>query len=142
MAGHPICPRTLIWPRRLCARSRSDRRIRSRRRVAAYDGARDSACRPPVQPPPLRPSAADERDILSESFGGSGLLEQLNSSARVVGQRKDLVEIDLWLHAVALDDALEPRPGVERLGVLDAIPLVHAARPAAFGPNQPVPSTS
>src|SRR5882757_6922575 len=109
-------------------RSRSDRRIRSRRRVAAYDGARDSACRPPVQPPP-RPSAADERDILSESFGGSGLLEQLNSSARVVGQRKDLVEIDLWLHAVALDDALEPRPGVERLGVLDAIPLVVPVKP-------------
>ena len=75
-------------------------------------------------------------EIFSESFGGSGLLEKLNPSARVVGHRKDLVEIDLWLHAVALDDALEPRPGVECLGVLDAIPLVHAARPAAFGPDE------
>src|ERR1700681_536843 len=75
-------------------------------------------------------------EIFSESFGGSGLPEQLNPSARVVGHRKDLVEVDLWLHAVALDDALEPRPGVERLGVLEAIPLVHAARPAAFGPDE------
>src|SRR5258705_11848482 len=75
-------------------------------------------------------------ETFSESFGGSGLLEQLNPSARVVGHRKDLVEIDLWLHAVALEDALEPRPGVERLGVLDAIPLVHAAHPAAFAPNK------
>src|ERR1700681_3263117 len=62
--GHAGAPR----PRLKSARSRSDRRIRSRRRVAAYDGARDSACHPLVQPPPLRPSAADERDILSESF--------------------------------------------------------------------------
>src|SRR5271156_5080380 len=74
--------------------------------------------------------------VIRNSSGGSGLLEQLNPSARVVGHRKDLVEIDLWLHAVALDDALEPRPGVERLGVLDAIPLVHAAGPAAFGPDE------
>src|ERR1700750_3144355 len=76
------------------------------------------------------------REIFSQSFGGSGLPEQLNLSARVVGHRENLVEIDLWLHAVALDDALEPRPGVERLGVFDTIPLVHAACPAAFGPNE------
>src|SRR5258708_5014141 len=75
-------------------------------------------------------------EICSGSFGGNRLLEQLNLAARVVCYRKNLVKIDLRLHAVALDDALEPRPGVERLGVLDALPLVHAARPAAFGPDK------
>jgi hypothetical protein len=51
--------------------------------------------------------------VIRNSFGGSGLLEQLNPSARVVGHRKDLVEIDLWLHAVALDDALAARGMVD-----------------------------
>src|SRR5882757_5506419 len=69
-------------------------------------------------------------------FGGHGLLEELDLAACVVGHRKDLVELDLRVHAVALNDAVEPRPSVERPGVLDALPLVDAARPIAFVPDE------
>lgn len=64
-------------------------------------------------------------EIPPRLFGGHGLLEEPDLAARVVGHRKDLVELDLRLHAVALHDAVEPRSGIERLGVLDALPLVH-----------------
>src|SRR5580704_7328180 len=64
------------------------------------------------------------------------LLEELDLSARVVGQREDLVELDLRVHAVALDDAVEPRPAVEDLGVLAGLPLVDASGPAPLAPDE------
>src|SRR3984893_1587038 len=69
-------------------------------------------------------------------FGGHGLLGEFDFAARVVGHRKHLVELDQRLHAVALHDAVPPWSGVERLGVFDALPLVHAARPTAFAPDE------
>jgi hypothetical protein len=56
--------------------------------------------------------------LSSRSFGSHGLVEELNLAARVARYRKDLIELDLRFHAVALHDAVEPWPGVERLGVL------------------------
>src|SRR5215471_19258771 len=71
-----------------------------------------------------------------QSFGCRRFLEEFDLAARVVGERKDLVELDLRRHAVALHDAVEPWPAVERFGVLNALPLVHATRPAAFAPDK------
>jgi hypothetical protein len=69
-------------------------------------------------------------------FGRHSLFEEFHLATRVVGDREDLVELDLRLHAVALYNAVEPRSAVERLGVLDALPLIHASRPAAFAPDE------
>src|SRR5690349_868873 len=77
-------------------------------------------------------SKADKHQL----FGSYGFLEQLDLAARVVGHRKNLIKLDLRFHAVALDDAVEPRSVVERLGFFDALPLVYAARPSAFAPDE------
>src|SRR4029077_13150935 len=47
-----------------------------------------------------------------------------------------LVEFDLRAHAVALDDAVEPRPAVEDVGVRAGLPLIDASRPAALAPDE------
>src|SRR4029077_13885766 len=44
--------------------------------------------------------------------------------------------LDLRIHAVALADAGEPRPAVERLGVGAALPQIDAASPAILGINE------
>src|SRR6266849_11129964 len=64
------------------------------------------------------------------------LLEELDAPARVVGQREDLIELDLRAHAIALDDAVEPRAAVEDLGVLASLPLIDTSRPAALAPDE------
>src|SRR5512147_1499122 len=64
------------------------------------------------------------------------LLEELDAAAYVVGQREDLVELDLRTHTIALDDAVEPRSTVEDLGILAGLPLIDAARPAALAPDE------
>src|SRR5438034_8118954 len=45
---------------------------------------------------------------------GSLLFMQFDSAAGVVGHGKELVEVDLRLHAVVLDNSVQPRPGVNR----------------------------
>src|SRR5262245_34014352 len=64
------------------------------------------------------------------------LLEQLDRAPRVVSQREHLVELDLRMHAVPLDDPVEPRSGVEGLGGLKRLPLIDTTRPAAFAPDE------
>src|SRR5262249_29601611 len=75
-------------------------------------------------------------DAIHRLPGGLGLPEKLDLAACIIGDRKDLVEVDLRIHAVAFDNAVEPRPAIKGLGVLDALPLVDAARPAAFTPDE------
>src|SRR5437899_6977398 len=65
-----------------------------------------------------------------------GLPEPLDGAARVVGQREHFVELDLRMHAVALDDPGEPRTAVERLRVIESCPLIDAAGPAALAPDE------
>src|SRR5690242_7823124 len=50
-------------------------------------------------------------------------------SGRIVGDTCRLEELDLRVHAVALADAVEPGPGVERLGCGPCLPQVDAAGP-------------
>src|SRR5262245_26106046 len=64
------------------------------------------------------------------------LLEQLDGAVCVVGEREHLVELDLRLHAVALDDPFEPRPGIEGLRIPKRLPLINAARPSPFAPYE------
>src|SRR5213596_907417 len=64
------------------------------------------------------------------------LLEQLDGATRVVGQGEHLVELDLRLHAIALDDPVAPGSAVEGPGVVERLPLVDAAGPAAFAPDE------
>src|SRR6267143_2079673 len=64
------------------------------------------------------------------------LLEQLDGATRVVGQREHLVELDLRRHAIALDDPVAPGSAVEGPGVVERLPLVDAAGPAAFAPDE------
>src|ERR1700730_15215649 len=61
---------------------------------------------------------------------------ELDAAACVVGQREDLVELDLRVRAVALDDAVESRPAADRLGLLAGLPLIDATRPAALAPDE------
>jgi hypothetical protein len=49
------------------------------------------------------------------------LLKEFDLVACVVGDCEHLIELDLRVHAIALYDAVKPRPTVERLGVLDAL---------------------
>src|SRR2546428_411265 len=55
------------------------------------------------------------------------LLEQLDGATRVVGQCEHLVELDLRLHAIALDDRVAPGSAVEGPRVVERLPLVDAA---------------
>jgi hypothetical protein len=71
-----------------------------------------------------------------ELFCGNSFLEEFDLAARVVGDRKNFVKLDLRVHAATLHDAVEPWPTIERLGVLDALPLVDAPGPPAFIPNE------
>src|SRR5271166_4032687 len=71
-----------------------------------------------------------------ELFRSDSFLEEFDLAARVVGHRKNLVELDLRVHAVARHDAVEPWSTIECLGVLDGLPLVHAPRPPAFIPDK------
>src|SRR5262252_6788006 len=64
------------------------------------------------------------------------LLEQLDRAMRVVSQREHLVELDLRMHAVPLDDPIEPRSGIEGLRGLKRFPLIDATRPAAVAPDE------
>src|SRR3977135_3038851 len=52
---------------------------------------------------------------------------------RIVGDAGGVEILDLRVHAVALADAGEPRPGVERLGVGAAPPQIAATGPAILG---------
>src|SRR5437899_3150076 len=45
-------------------------------------------------------------------------------------------KLDLWVHAVALADPLEPGPGVERVCGGAALPEVNAAGPAVLGVDE------
>ena len=49
---------------------------------------------------------------------------------RVVGNTSGVEILDLRIHAVALADAGEPRPRIERLGVGARLPQIDAAGPA------------
>src|SRR6185295_3787496 len=62
--------------------------------------------------------------------------DDLDRPCRVIGDREDVEELDLGLHAVALDDALAPRPRVKRVGVSARAPLVDAAGNAALAPDE------
>src|SRR5262245_5369276 len=64
------------------------------------------------------------------------VLEPFDSAPGIVRQREDLVELDLRPHAVALDDAVEPRSAVKALGILERLPLIDASRPAALAPDE------
>src|SRR3989441_2216621 len=64
------------------------------------------------------------------------LLEQLDGATRVVGQCEHLVELDLRLNAVALDDRVAPGSAVEGPRVVERLPLVDAAGPAAVAPDE------
>src|SRR6266446_1872858 len=64
------------------------------------------------------------------------LLEELDGAPGVVGEGEHLVELDARTHPVALDDAVEPRSAVERLRVLERLPLVDTAGPAALAPDE------
>ena len=50
-----------------------------------------------------------------ELFCGNSFLEEFDLAARVVGDRKNFVKLDLRVHAVALHDAVEPWPTIECL---------------------------
>src|SRR5438094_8097490 len=65
-----------------------------------------------------------------------GGFEQLDRAPGVVGQREHLVELDLRLHAVSLDDAVEPRPAVKAPRVLEGLPLIDTPRPAGLAPDE------
>src|SRR4029453_8097939 len=67
---------------------------------------------------------------------GDALLEQLDGTARVVGEREHLVELDLRTHAVPLDDTVEPGTAIEAPGVFECLPLVDAAGPTALAPDE------
>src|SRR5215472_13017552 len=55
---------------------------------------------------------------------------------RVVGHASGVEVLDLRIHAVALADAREPRPRIERLGVGARLPQIDAAGPAVLGINE------
>src|ERR1700736_3351137 len=55
---------------------------------------------------------------------------------RVVGRASGVEMLDLRVHAVALADAGEPRPRIERLGVGARLPQIDAAGPAVLGINE------
>src|SRR5712691_6165176 len=79
-------------------------------------------------------SAIDAVSLLMPSL--HGVLEPFDRAPCVVREREDLVELDLRPHAVALDDAVEPCPAVEALGILARLPLIDASRPAALAPDE------
>jgi hypothetical protein len=58
----------------------------------------------------LRVRALEPGSVLLAEAGLGILLEELDAAARVVRQRELLIELDLRAHAVALDDAVDPRP--------------------------------
>src|SRR6516165_7189305 len=55
---------------------------------------------------------------------------------RVVGHASGVEILDLRIHAIALADAGEPRPRIERLGVGARLPQIDAAGPAVLGVNE------
>src|SRR5262249_8074877 len=65
-----------------------------------------------------------------------GCLGDENRRARVVGDASGLEELDLGVHAVALADAVQPGPGVERIGRGLGLPQVDAAGPAVLGVDE------
>src|SRR5262249_37672181 len=67
---------------------------------------------------------------------GPRLLDDAHLALGIVGDAEDGEVLDLWLHAVALDDALAPGAAVERLGVLQRLPLVDAAGNSGLAPDE------
>src|SRR5215472_4848855 len=55
---------------------------------------------------------------------------------RIVGDAGCLEELDVRVHAVALADPIQPRPGVERVGRRPRLPQVDAPGPAVLGVDE------
>src|SRR5262249_20202379 len=83
----------------------------------------------PGQPQP-------EAAVLARALRLFGRIGQEDRAGCVVGDAGRLEELDLRVHAVALADAVQPGPGVERFGRCVCLPQVDAAGPAALGVDE------